>query len=112
MPAISSRCRRCRSAGRAVLSTAKLSPGQEASYEASVARGLDDYDAGRGESPGVWHGTRPAPCGRLVALFANDRRAPELHEQAPPLSVPRRYSTRQLAVIEQDALGLALLRAL
>jgi hypothetical protein len=35
---------------------AKLSPGQEAYYERSVADGIDDYYAGRGESPGVWVG--------------------------------------------------------
>jgi conjugative relaxase-like TrwC/TraI family protein len=39
-----------------VLSVAKLSPGQEAYYERSVAGGIDDYYAGRGESPGVWVG--------------------------------------------------------
>jgi conjugative relaxase-like TrwC/TraI family protein len=39
-----------------VLSIAKLTPGQERYYEQSVAAGLDDYYAGRGESPGVWVG--------------------------------------------------------
>src|SRR6266545_967604 len=39
-----------------MLSVAKLSPGQEAYYERSVADGIDDYYAGRGESPGVWAG--------------------------------------------------------
>src|SRR6476620_8292453 len=39
-----------------VLSVAKLTPGQESYYERSVAAGLDDYYAGRGESPGVWVG--------------------------------------------------------
>ena len=39
-----------------MLTVAKLSPGQEAYYERSVAAGLDDYYAGRGESPGVWIG--------------------------------------------------------
>jgi conjugative relaxase-like TrwC/TraI family protein len=39
-----------------VLSVSKLSPGQEAYYERSVAAGIDDYYAGRGESPGVWVG--------------------------------------------------------
>lgn len=42
--------------GNFVLSVAKLSPGQEAYYERSVAQGLDDYYAGRGESPGIWIG--------------------------------------------------------
>ncbi len=35
-----------------MLSVAKLTPGQEGYYERSVAAGLDDYYAGRGESPG------------------------------------------------------------
>src|SRR5215218_7375406 len=39
-----------------MLSVSKLSPGQEAYYECSVADGIDDYYAGRGESPGVWVG--------------------------------------------------------
>jgi conjugative relaxase-like TrwC/TraI family protein len=43
-----------RSAG--VLSVAKLTLGQEAYYERQVVRGLDDYYAGRGESPGIWAG--------------------------------------------------------
>jgi hypothetical protein len=40
----------------AVLSVAKLALGQEAYYEQQVALGLDDDDAGRGESPGLWVG--------------------------------------------------------
>jgi conjugative relaxase-like TrwC/TraI family protein len=39
-----------------MLSVAKLTLGQEAYYERQVARGLDDYYAGRGESPGIWAG--------------------------------------------------------
>jgi conjugative relaxase-like TrwC/TraI family protein len=39
-----------------MLSVSKLSPGQEAYYERSVAAGIEDYYAGRGESPGVWAG--------------------------------------------------------
>src|SRR5437867_10150736 len=39
-----------------MLSVAKLTPGQEGYYERSVAAGLDDYYAGRGESPGLWVG--------------------------------------------------------
>jgi conjugative relaxase-like TrwC/TraI family protein len=39
-----------------MLSVAKLTPGQEAYYERSVAAGIDDYYAGRGESPGLWTG--------------------------------------------------------
>jgi conjugative relaxase-like TrwC/TraI family protein len=40
----------------AVLSIAKLTPGQEGYYERSVAAGVDDYYAGKGESPGIWAG--------------------------------------------------------
>jgi conjugative relaxase-like TrwC/TraI family protein len=40
-----------------VLSVAKLTLGQEAYYEQQVAGGLDDYYAGRGESPGLWAGS-------------------------------------------------------
>ena len=39
-----------------MLIVAKLAPGREAYYERSVASGLDAYDSGRGESPGVWVG--------------------------------------------------------
>ncbi len=39
-----------------MLSVAKLTPGQEGYYERSVAAGLDDYYAGKGESPGLWAG--------------------------------------------------------
>jgi conjugative relaxase-like TrwC/TraI family protein len=39
-----------------VLSIGKLTLGQEAYYERQVVRGLDDYYAGRGESPGIWAG--------------------------------------------------------
>jgi conjugative relaxase-like TrwC/TraI family protein len=40
-----------------VLSVAKLAAGQEAYYEHQVASGLEDYLAGRGESPGLWVGS-------------------------------------------------------
>ena len=40
-----------------MLSVAKLALGQEAYYEQQVALGLDDYYAGRGESPGLWAGS-------------------------------------------------------
>jgi conjugative relaxase-like TrwC/TraI family protein len=46
-----------------VLSVAKLTPGQEAYYERSVASGLDDYYAGKGESPGIWAGRGAASLG-------------------------------------------------
>jgi conjugative relaxase-like TrwC/TraI family protein len=46
-----------------VLSVAKLTPGQEGYYERSVAAGLDDYYAGRGEAPGEWAGSGAANLG-------------------------------------------------
>lgn len=46
-----------------VLSVAKLTPGQEGYYERSVAAGIDDYYAGRGESPGIWTGQGAAALG-------------------------------------------------
>jgi len=46
-----------------VLSVGKLTPGQEAYYERSVAAGLDDYYTGKGESPGVWAGRGAASLG-------------------------------------------------
>src|SRR5436190_12997885 len=46
-----------------VLSVAKLTPGQERYYEKSVAAGIDDYYAGRGESPGIWTGQGAASLG-------------------------------------------------
>jgi hypothetical protein len=49
--------------GGGVLSVAKLTLGQELYYEQQVARGLDDYYAGRGESPGLWAGSGSAGLG-------------------------------------------------
>ena len=46
-----------------MLSVAKLALGQEAYYEQQVVRGLDDYYAGRGESPGIWAGRGAAELG-------------------------------------------------
>jgi TrwC relaxase len=39
-----------------VLSIGKLVAGQERYYEQQVARGRDDYYAGRGEAEGRWMG--------------------------------------------------------
>ena len=52
----------------AVLSVAKIAPGQERYYERSVATGIEDYYAGRGESPGLWTGKGAAALGLEVAL--------------------------------------------
>jgi hypothetical protein len=49
--------------GVEMLSVAKLTLGQEAYYEQQVAGGLDDYYAGRGESPGLWIGGAAAALG-------------------------------------------------
>lgn len=40
-----------------MLSVVKLALGQEGYYEQQVALGLDDYSAGRAESPGLWAGS-------------------------------------------------------
>src|SRR5436190_1659697 len=55
-----------------VLSVAKLTLGQEAYYEQQVARGLDDYYAGRGESPGIWAGGGSAPLGLVGVVEDGD----------------------------------------
>jgi conjugative relaxase-like TrwC/TraI family protein len=54
-----------------MLSVAKLTLGQEAYYERQVAAGLDDYYAGRGESPGIWAGTGSPGLG-LVGVVGDD----------------------------------------
>jgi conjugative relaxase-like TrwC/TraI family protein len=46
-----------------VLSIGKLVAGQERYYEAQIARGVDDYYAGRGEAPGRWLGAGAASVG-------------------------------------------------
>jgi hypothetical protein len=64
-------------AGVGLLSVAKLTVGQEAYYEQQVAGGLDDYYAGRGESPGIWAG-RGA---ELLGLDGMEERADLTGEQ-------------------------------
>jgi conjugative relaxase-like TrwC/TraI family protein len=54
-----------------MLSVAKLTLGQEAYYEQQVACGLDDYYAGRGESPGIWAGSGVERLG-LVGVVGDD----------------------------------------
>jgi conjugative relaxase-like TrwC/TraI family protein len=64
--------------GRRVLSIGKLVAGQERYYQGQIARGLDDYYAGRGEAPGRWVGAGSASLGlvgrveegQLAALIA------------------------------------------
>jgi conjugative relaxase-like TrwC/TraI family protein len=55
-----------------MLSVAKLTLGQEAYYEQQVARGLDDYYAGRGESPGIWAGCGAAGLGLVGVVGDGD----------------------------------------
>jgi conjugative relaxase-like TrwC/TraI family protein len=55
-----------------MLSVAKLTLGQEAYYEQQVARGLDDYYAGRGESPGLWAGSGSAALGLVGVVGDGD----------------------------------------
>ena len=64
--------------GGEVLSVAKLTLGQEAYYERQVARGLDDYYAGRGESPGIWAGSGSTGLGLVgvVGVGADGGAAP------------------------------------
>src|SRR3954463_10485469 len=104
-----------------VLSIAKLTPGQERYYERSVAAGLDDYYAGRGESPGVWTGrgaralelegvVREGELGRLIQglhpqtenpLRARRSMKPRLItiERIDPLTDERRIETKKLAPV-------------
>ena len=55
-----------------MLSVAKLTLGQEAYYEQQVARGVDDYYAGRGESPGIWAGSGSAGLGLVGVVEDGD----------------------------------------
>lgn len=55
-----------------MLSVAKLTLGQEAYYEQQVARGLDDYYAGRGESPGIWAGSEAGALGLVGTVDDGD----------------------------------------
>ena len=101
-----------------VLSVAKLTPGQERYYEKSVAVGIDDYYAGRGESPGIWTGTGAASLGlegvvedgQLGTLIRGDhphsgdrlrRRHPKARtitvEKIDPASGERRLEERRCA---------------
>jgi conjugative relaxase-like TrwC/TraI family protein len=102
-----------------VLSIAKLTPGQERYYERSVAAGLDDYYAGRGESPGVWIGrgarelelegmVHEGELGRLIRGLhpQNDERLrshPKARlitiERIDPLTDERSLETKRLAPV-------------
>ncbi len=101
------------------MSIAKLTPGQEGYYERSVAAGLDDYYAGRGESPGMWIGrgarelelegvVRDGELGRLIRGIhphteVELRRHPKTRritvERIDPFTDERRLETRKLAPV-------------
>ena len=70
-----------------MLSVAKLTPGQESYYERSVAAGLDDYYAGRGESPGIWTGRGAAILG--LEGVVQDRQLGTLIRGVHPLTQER-----------------------
>jgi conjugative relaxase-like TrwC/TraI family protein len=102
-----------------VLSVAKLTPGQERYYERSVAAGLDDYYAGRGESPGVWTGrgareleleglVHEGELGRLISgLHPHTEKKLRSHyrarritiERIDPFTDERRIETKRLAPV-------------
>src|ERR671924_1012410 len=102
-----------------MLTPAKLSPGQEAYYERSVADGLDDYYAGRGESPGVWIGrgaqeleleglVHEGELGRLIrGIHPHTKKQLRTHpkarritvERIDPFSDERRIETKKLAPV-------------
>src|SRR5215210_3947062 len=102
-----------------VLSVSKLTPGQEGYYERSVAAGLDDYYAGRGESPGVWTGrgaraleldglVHEGELGRLIRGIHPHteeelRRHPKARqitvERIDPFTDERRIETKKLAPV-------------
>src|SRR6266542_4019743 len=102
-----------------VLSIAKLSPGQESYYERSVADGLDDYYAGRGESLGVWTGrgarelelegvVHEGELGRLIrGIHPHTEKQLRTHpkarvitiERIDPLTDERSIETKKLAPV-------------
>src|SRR3954468_13322405 len=102
-----------------VLSIAKLTPGQEGYYERSVAAGLDDYYAGRGESPGVWTGrgardleleglVHEGELGRLIrGVHPHSEKQLRTHpkarvitiERIDPLTDERSIETKKLAPV-------------
>lgn len=84
-----------------MLSVAKLSPGQEAYYERSVAQGVDDYYAGRGESPGVWAGRGAADLGLAGVVAEGD--LGRLVDGVDPASGTRlrRHATRRTITVER-----------
>jgi conjugative relaxase-like TrwC/TraI family protein len=91
-----------------MLSVAKLTLGQEAYYEQQVAGGLDDYYAGRGESPGIWAGSGAAEL-ELSGVVAEGDLGTLLHGVNPAskesLRVPVRERTITVRVLDVESGG-------
>src|SRR5215210_3391321 len=84
-----------------MLSVSKLSPGQEAYYERSVAAGIDDYYAGRGESPGVWVGRGAADLG-LDGVVGDGELGRLISGRHPLTSVElRRHAPKKQITVER-----------
>src|SRR5829696_8300757 len=84
-----------------MLPVSKLSPGQEAYYERSVAAGIDDYYAGRGESPGVWIGRGAAELG-LEGVVEDGELGRLISGRHPLTSVePRRHAPKRVITVER-----------
>src|SRR6266542_1109818 len=84
-----------------MLSVSKLSPGQEAYYERSVAAGIDDYYAGRGESPGVWTGRGSAEL-ELDGVVGDDELGRLISGRHPLTSAElRRHPPKRVITVER-----------
>ena len=86
-----------------MLSIAKLSPGQEGYYERSVAGGLDDYYAGRGESPGIWAGSGAESLG-LDGVVADGALRTIIHGTDPATGAQLRThpKSREITITRPD----------
>jgi conjugative relaxase-like TrwC/TraI family protein len=101
----------------AVLSIAKLTPGQEGYYERSVAAGLDEYYEGHGESPGVWVGrganalelegvVRDGELGRLVrGLHPHTQDQLRSHPKARLITIERIHPLTDERWVERKRLA-------
>jgi conjugative relaxase-like TrwC/TraI family protein len=93
-----------------MLSVSKLSPGQEAYYERSVASGIDDYYAGRGESPGIWVGRGAAEL-ELDGVIEDGELGRLISGRHPHTSVElRRHPPRRVITVERIDPGTGDLR--
>jgi conjugative relaxase-like TrwC/TraI family protein len=80
-----------------VLSVAKLTLGHEAYYEQQVVRGLDDYYAGRGESPGIWAGRGTSEL-ELVGVVEDGDLGTLLRGLNPATEQPLRTPVRERTI--------------